>query len=131
MTNQKIVRYVPKFTAAKTNYREISQEDMAFLQQEWIRWLAIMSELDQSRAEDDRWVRDQWWHKRTSTLPKGEHGQNTPASFVGGLINNFVFGTQRDITDRQMDAVQNISHIMGSAFPDTCHDIRFQIGFDV
>jgi hypothetical protein len=127
---KRIIKYVPKATAAKTNYREVSIEDMAFIQQELIRWLAIMSELDMKRDPDSKWVRDQWFHKRTDTLPKGELGQNTPASFIGGLINNLVFGTQRDLTEKQMDALQNISHVMGGAF-DTCTSMTFQIGFQI
>jgi len=122
------IRYIPKVTQARTEYREISIEDMAFVQQELIRWLAAMSELDMSRDEDSKWVRDQWWHKRTETLPKGREGQNTPASFVGGLVNNLVFGDQRDLTDKQMDAIMNISHVLGHAIPE-CTVITFQIGF--
>lgn len=124
----KIIKYIPKITSARTQYREIDPEDMRWLQTELIRWLAIMSELDQNRDEDSRWVREQWWHKRTDTLPKGQCGQNTPASFIGGLVKNLVFGQQRDLSDKQMDAVQWISHVMGGSFAD-CSETRFQIGF--
>jgi hypothetical protein len=123
------IKFIPKTTQARTEYREISVEDMAFIQQELIRWLALMSELDMSRDEDSKWVRDQWWHKRTDTLPKGIEGQNTPASFVGGMVNNLVFGTQRDLTNKQMDAVMNISHVLGAAV-EGCTQITFQIGFE-
>ena len=126
---KKNIKFIPKITGARTEYRETSVEDMAFIQQELIRWLAIMSELDMARDDDSRWARDQWWHKRTDTLPKGREGQNTPASFVGGLINNLVFGEQRDLTDKQMDAIQNISYVMGNAFPG-CSTMTFQIGFE-
>ena len=127
-TNQRNIRYINKHTSANTNYREVSEEDMAFIQQELIRWLAVMSELDMARDEDSRWVRDHWWHKRTDTLPKGREGQNTPASFIGGLVNNMVFGTQRDLTDKQMDAIQNIGFAIAPAF-EGCSVITFQIGF--
>jgi hypothetical protein len=85
-----------------------------------------MAEADMAHDADSKWVRDQWWHKRSPNLPKGKLGQNTPCSFVGGLINNLVFGTQRDITNTQMDAVQNISGILGEVY-DSCTQIRFQI----
>jgi hypothetical protein len=124
----RIIKYTPKITSARTEYREIDPEDLTWLKSELIQWLSIMGELDMSRDEDSRWVRDQWWHKRTSTLPKGKEGQNTPCSFISGLINNLVFGSQRDITDKQMDAIQNISSVMGGAY-STCTQIRFQIGF--
>lgn len=126
---KRLIKYVPKVTSARTEYREVSIEDMAFIQQELIRWLAVMSEIDMNRDEDSKWVRDQWWHKRTDTLPRGREGQNTPASFVGGLVNNILFGDQRDLTDKQMDAIQNISHVLGQAL-EGCSTIVFQIGFD-
>ena len=122
------IKYIPKITSARTEYREIEPDDMSWLTLELMRWLATMAELDQCRDEDSRWVREQWWHKRTDTLPKGQHGQNTPASFIGGLVKNLTFGTQRDLSDKQMDAVQNISHVVGGAFSD-CTQMRFQIGF--
>ena len=127
---KRTIRYVPKITSAKTEYREISKEDMEFLQSELIRWLAKMSELDMARDEDSKWVLNQYWHKRTGSLPKGHDGQNTPASFVGGLVNNLVFGTQRDLTDKQMEGIMNISHILGQT-GDDCTSITFQIGFEM
>jgi hypothetical protein len=128
MANRRTIKYVPKHTVANTNYRELNTEDQFFVMNEMIRWLAIMSELDQSRDHDDRWVREQWWHKRSDTLPKGRQGQNTPSSFIGGLVRNTVYGTQRDLTEKQMDALQNISHIMSEAYED-CTAMIFQIGF--
>jgi hypothetical protein len=123
------IQYIPKITSARTNYREISQEDMDWLQLELIRWLSLMAECDQYRDEEVKFVRDQWWHKRTSTLPKGKEGQNTPCSFIGGLVNNIMFGEQRDLSDKQMDAITNVSHILGSAYDTVCSEITFQIGF--
>ncbi len=124
----KTIKFIPKITQAKTQYREIDLEDMTWLKMELVQALAIMAELDQYRDEDSRWVREQWWHKRTNTLPRGQQGENTPASFVGGLLKNIMFGDQRDLTDKQMEAVQNITHVLGSAFPE-CTQVRFQIGF--
>jgi hypothetical protein len=123
------ISYIPKITSARTNYREISSEDMDWLQLELIRWLSLMAECDQYRDEEVKFVRDQWWHKRTSTLPKGKEGQNTPCSFIGGLVNNIMFGEQRDLSDKQMDAITNVSHILGSAYDTVCSEITFQIGF--
>jgi hypothetical protein len=127
---KKRIKYVPKLTGAKTEYREINQEDMSWIQQELIRWLSIMAETDQYRDPEVKYVRDQWWHRRSSNLPKGREGQNTPCSFIGGLVNNLVFGQQRDLTDRQMEAIMYISHIMGSAYDTICSEITFQIGFE-
>lgn len=126
---KKRITFIPKITNARTNYREISIDDMAWIQQEMIRWLSLMAETDQYRDPEVKFIRDQWWHKKTSTLPKGREGQNTPCSFVGGLVNNMIFGEQRDLTDKQMDALMNISHILGAAYDSVCSEITFQIGF--
>ena len=126
---KRVIKYIPKVTSARTEYREVSTEDMAFIQTELIRWLALMSELDMSRDEDSKWVNTQWWHKRTDSLPRGKEGQNTPASFIGGMVNNILFVNQRDLSDKQMDAVQNISHVLGQCV-EGCTCITFQIGFD-
>jgi len=126
---KRVIKFIPKTTNANTNYREVSIEDMAFIQEQMIRWLAVMGEKGISRDEDDKWVNTQWWHKRTSTLPKSKTGENTPCSFTAGMLNNFMFGNQRDLTEKQMDALTNISHIMGAAF-ESCTELAFQIGFD-
>lgn len=125
----KTIKYVPKFTSAKTEYREVAEDDLSWIKMELWRWLAQMAEMDQRRDEDARAFLSQWWHKRTQSLPKGQAGPNTPASFVGGLCQNLVFGTQRDLTERQMDGLATISHVLAQVF-DTDTAMRFQIGFD-
>lgn len=125
----KTIKFIPKHTAAHTNYRTITEEDMTFLQTELVRWTVKMGEISIDRNPDSKWVFNQWWNKRTDTLPKGRSGQNTPASFVAGVLANTMFGEQRDLTDKQMDALQSISHIMGNCFDD-CSCIRFMIGFE-
>jgi hypothetical protein len=42
-----------------------------------------------------------------------------------------VFGEQRDLTDRQMDAIEHISFWMSEAFPEEFSTIKFQIGLDM
>lgn len=126
--NTRIIKYIPKITSARTEYREIDAEDMAWLQTELIRWLATSAEIQQRRDEDAEYFHKHWWCKRTQTLPKGKNGPNSPQSFIGGLVNNLVFGTQRDLSDRQMDSIQMIALVMGQAFEGNSQ-IRFQIGF--
>lgn len=125
----KTIKYVPKVTSARTEYREIDPSDMADIQQQLIRWLAFMSELDMSHDEDMRAVREQFWHRRTKALPSGKEGQNTPASFVGGVVNNMIFGTQRDLSSRQMEGIEYISKWMVELDPEHSVSYRFQLGF--
>jgi hypothetical protein len=125
----KTIKFIPKHTASNTNYRTISEEDMKFLQEEFIRWIVKMGEISIQRDPDSKWVFNQWWNKRTATLPYSRTGQNTPASFVSGVLANTMFGEQRDLTDKQMDALQSVSHIMGNVFDD-CSTLKFMIGFE-
>lgn len=126
----RIIKYIPKITNARTEYREITNEDAVWLQTELIRWLTVMSQLDQCRDDDSVWVRDHWWHRRTNKLHKGQEGPNTPCSLVGGVLNNLLFKEpqQRDFTNKQMEDIEYVSAILAQAYP-TITAVRFQIGF--
>ena len=106
------IKYLPKVTMAKTVYCEIDKTDMAWIQTELFRYLSVMGEMSISRSEDVRSILKVWWTKRSPSLPKGSTGQNSPLSFVSGLLNNIVFGSQRDLSDIQMTALTNISAVM-------------------
>jgi hypothetical protein len=123
------IKYIPKTTSAKTEYREIDASEILEIQQQLIRWLAVMSELDMSHDEDLRAVREQFWHRRTKMLPQGREGQNTPASFIGGIVNNMMFGQQRDLTDRQCEGIEYVSKWMAELDPQVSVSLRFQLGF--
>lgn len=127
----RIIPYFPKQTAAKTEYREIHDDDMNWLKSELIRYLSIMAERDLRSDSDNKWILNQFWHARTDKLHKGKYAekfrQNTPCSLVGGLVNNLIFGSQRDLTDKQMEDIEYISMALA-----TIHDIdpiRFQLRF--
>lgn len=129
MANVRTIKYVPKITSAKTEYREIDAKDLADIHQQLIRWLAVIGELDMTHDEDLRAVREQWAHRRSKSLPRGREGENTPASFVAGIINNMIFGDQRDLSDRQMEGIEYISKWMAEIDPDHSVSYRFQLGF--
>lgn len=103
------IKYIPKVTNAKTQYVTIDNDDMIWLQTEFIYWLSLMGMLDVNRNEDIRQVMKHWWYKRTGSLPKGATGQNSPLSLVSGLLNNLLFGTQHDLSTHTMDSIENIS----------------------
>ncbi len=128
MKTRKIM-YVPKQTGANTNYRELSEEDMAWLQSELIRWMSEVSETAMKRDDDSKYLVNHWWMKRHSMLPRGKAGQNSPFTFIGGMVKNLVFGTQRDLTDKQMEAIEYLSKAMAAVYEDHCTNITFQIGF--
>jgi hypothetical protein len=105
----RIIHYTPKITNARTQYVTIEKNDMAWIQSEIVRWLALMGALDSHRNQDIRLIQKHWWYKKTSTLPKGMDGQNSPLTFVSGILNNLMFGTQHDLSVIQMEALENIS----------------------
>lgn len=129
---QRIIKYIPKNTAAGTEYREIDEDDKEFILQQCIRALTVMAEYDKcsSSNTDDVWIRDQWWHKKSSGLHKGRDGMNSPCSVLGGVVNNMMFKTpqQRDFSDKQMRDIENIFNGMAH-FRDDIQAVRFQIGF--
>lgn len=127
MANIKTYSYWPKQTSARTTYAEISEEDMAEIKAELLRWSAMINELDMSHDEDWRAIREQYFHRRRKDLPRGKEGENTPASFIGGMIMNTVYGTQRDFSDRQLEAIESISAAMNQLW-DHIPAIRFKIG---
>lgn len=105
----KQITYDPKTTNAKTQYNKLDPVDMALVQAELVRYMALMGELSKSRNRDIQNIINQWYKKRTETLPKGKDGWNTPESFIAGLLNNLMFGNQNDLSQIQMDALENIS----------------------
>lgn len=105
----KQINYDPKITSANTQYNVIDNADQQWILKECLRYNAMMSELTINKDENIKLFIREWYHKRNATLPKGRNGLNTPESFIAGIINNIMFGTQNDLSDIQMDALSNIS----------------------
>ena len=127
------IKYIPKVTSARTEYREIDSDQQLWIQTELIRWLALVGELDQTHDEDLRLLRDGWWHRKSKSLSKGHLGPNSPCSVVSGIINNIMFkaSPQRDLTAKQMADIEVISSTLAGIFPNDATAIRFQIGFEL
>lgn len=123
------IYYQPKQTAAHTEYRAISDEDMQWLKTELIKYLSCMAERDLNPSDDNQWILDKFWHKRTDKLHKGkvnnQYRQNTPCSLIGGLVNNLLFGSQNDLTAKQMEDLEFISMAMATIMETPA--VRFQI----
>ena len=117
----RIIKYLPKVTNARTTYVDIDVQDMYWLQSELIRYLSLMGEIDGHRNEDLRQIMKYWWYKRTKLLPKSTHGQNSPLTFVSGLVNNLMFGTQYNLTTHVLDGIEYVSqqiHLLEDAISD-------------
>lgn len=124
----KAIKYTPKITAAKTTYISIDEEDMQFVQLQLIQYLTRIGEWDNTNNEDQKQVNSQYFHKRRKELPKGENGLNTPVSFISGILNNLMFGNQRDLTERQTEGIESISAIIAQIWDDM-PAIQFRIKF--
>lgn len=115
MTKQ--ITYDPKITSARTQYNSISQNDMIWLQSELVKYMALMGELSNVKDNEDvKYAVVGYWRKKSKTLPKGRYGQNSPETFISGLLNNLMFGNQNDLSDIQMDALTNISACMNVVY---------------
>lgn len=123
----KTYNYFPKQTSARTTYCELDPGDLAEIKLEMVKWLARIAELDMTRNEDWRLIREQYFHKRSKILPRGKEGENTPASFIGGTVLNTMFGEQRDLSEPQLEAIEVISLAMSQLWDD-CEPIKFRIG---
>jgi hypothetical protein len=128
----RIIKYIPKNTAAGTEYREIEEDDKQFILTSCIQALATMAEYDTASSDDEdrKWVREQWWHKKDKRLHKSQNGLNTPCSVLGGIVHNMMFKTpqQRDFSDKQMKDLEMVFLLLSSIREDITA-IRFQIGF--
>lgn len=101
--------YNKKVTSANTTYLETSNEDTQFLISKCIQMQAYMGELSLTKEKE---VRDvyKWYTSPTKTLPYSSamKRNNSPQSFVSGVINNLMFGSQRELTEIQAEHLQNI-----------------------
>lgn len=105
----KQINYDPKITNANTQYNKIDNNDMAYVQLQLVRYMALLGELTKHRDREVQNIINQWYRKKTQTLPKSNNGWNTPETFISGLLNNLMFGNQNDLSQTQMDALENIS----------------------
>lgn len=123
------INYVPKNTTAKTEYREFRPEDHAWLISQMMEWMVKLGCLSNTTNEDLKALRDQYWRKRRSNLPRGRDGLNSPESMIAGILENILYAEnpQRDFTQKQCDALEDISRWMNAMDPKF-DQIVFRIG---
>jgi hypothetical protein len=124
----RIIKYVPKITAAKTHYREIDAEDAVWLQSQLILWLALCSELQQRRDSDSEEFIRHWWTKRNSTMPKGQHGPNSHASILAGICSAKLRDPKKNLSTPQLDVVEQMFEMIAqyySSEPDAPQAVTF------
>jgi len=125
----KTIYYLPKDTTASTEYRQIRPEDHDWLIAYLFRILVTMGLLSNAVDEDHKMLRDQWWRRRRSSLPKSKIGQNTPESMISGILLNMMYQDepQRDFTQKQCDAIEDISKWISALDEQQFEQIRFAV----
>lgn len=125
----KQIDYKPKVTGANTQYNELAATDMIWVQTQLLRYMSMMGELKNNRNPAVRAIVKEYWSKKTDTLPRGRNGRNSPETYISGLINNLIFGNQRDLSDTQMQALTNIAHVV-SEIADATKKLNLQSNCD-
>ncbi len=105
--------YESKNTAANTEYVSISDQDKNLLIQSLMSlnfWLQEVS------ITGDKEIKDftSWYAKSSKKYPYNSKikKHNSPQSVVAGLINNLVFGTQRDFSLLQLELAQDLNNVL-------------------
>lgn len=105
----KKIYYNKKTTNSNNIYYEIEQADTDYIIGKLMQINYYMGELSLSKNKD---IKDliNWYQKPTKQYPFSTQFKrnNSPNSFVSGMLNNFVFGNQRDLSESQVDHIQNI-----------------------
>ena len=103
------IYYDTKNTSANTIYMSINKEDMDILMTTCLSIQAYMGELSLCPNKD---IKDllKWYKSPNKTLPyhKQWKRHNSPQTFISGLVNNIMFGSQFDISETQGQHLQNI-----------------------
>lgn len=125
----KSIYYLPKDTSANTEYRQIRSEDHDWLITYLFKTLVAMALTSNTANEDHKIMRDQWWRRRRSSLPRGKTGQNTPESMIAGILHNMLYAqeAQRDFTQKQCDAIEDISKWMSAMDEQQFEQVQFAI----
>ena len=103
------IYYNVKNTTAKTTYLTIDKPDMDVLQSSILGLLTYLTEMSISR---DKQVKDfiHWFitpDKRYHYNKKTKQ-YNSPQSYLAGLVNNMMFGTQNNLSLIQLQTIQDI-----------------------
>ena len=121
------IYYTKKITGAGTTYMNIEQPELDQLISRLISLQSFFNELSLSTNKDIKEV-IRWYNKSTKTLPHNRiFGKyNSPCSFVAGMINNLVYGQQRDCSLVQAEHLQNIIN-NSVALMNEINDMGFQL----
>lgn len=108
------IQVYPKHTNASTTYYEMQQDDEWHLYRWLQRLLADMTEI----ATYDEEVRREWFKRRPGLYPKGEHGPNSHASVLGGIVSAKLQNPKKNLSEAQLDIVQSLFIMVEDYYSD-------------
>jgi hypothetical protein len=120
--NTKEITYKIKNTSATTDYMSVSSEDMSWIKEDLLMaYKNLLIDLAKNRDKEIREIYDVL-NSPDKNLPKRRAGmgyaKNSLVSFIDGMIDNIVRGTQRDLTIKQADGLAYVSEIINYIQPD-------------
>lgn len=106
------ILYEIKVTSANTTYYNISKEDTNFIINKLIQIQSYMGEISLSKKQD---IKDliRWYTQPNKSLPFSSQWKrnNSPQSFISGVLNNIMFGNTENISDVTAAHLENIISI--------------------
>jgi len=105
----KNIYYDLKVTNANTQYISMEKDDLYYIQDFCIKVLCYMNELHTYPHPDIKTFLKTYFTKRNKFLPKCRYGQNSPQTFLAGIVNNTLYGTQRNLTVHVLPGIEIIS----------------------
>ena len=99
--------YNVKKSLGSTTYVEFKKDDDKEIKDLLQKTLALIADFDNKVGEDNYTIKVHL-HKGSRNLPHSKEGQNSPSSFLGGVVLNTVYGTQRQFTLKQLETIEVI-----------------------
>ena len=119
------IYYNVKNTSASTEYTLIEKQDMEDIRNMLFHISALINEMDRYTEPLAKEINKDLLHKFNTNLPRGKDSMNTIASYVGGLICNIVYGTQKDLSTKQLRALEYITEVASTVWPDKIKQYQF------
>ena len=119
------IYYNVKHTSASTEYTLIDKQDLEEIRNMLFHVSALINEMDRYTEPLAKEINKDLLHKFNNRLPRGKESMNTIASYVGGLICNLVYGTQKDLSTKQLRALEYITEVANTVWPDKIDQFQF------
>ena len=116
--NSREIVYTNKVTAAHTQYVNISEQDKQFLMEQLLKLNVLISSL--VRPHSDIKLREKYKgiSELDTKIPYGRGGHNSLSTFISGITSNWILGSQRDLSDKQIQGIEYCIKKAKALLPD-------------